>query len=153
MPRVNIIKKAKKNYPEQGIKKGDTYYWWKFRYGGKHKSKTYPKRSQLTQSSFLATIYDIEDSLECPENLSDLESIRDEVVSQYQELIDEQQSNLDNMPQQLQDSSMLRERIDELENAISSLEGMIFEKEENEDEQETIQSFFDELTSNLYSGG
>ena len=49
MPRVHFVRKAAKAHAG-GIEKGDSYYWWKFRYGGIRKSKTRPKRSQLTQS-------------------------------------------------------------------------------------------------------
>ena len=50
MPRVYTVNAARKDYPDDGISKGDTYYYWKFNYGSKVKSKTYPKRSQLTRS-------------------------------------------------------------------------------------------------------
>ena len=33
MPRVST-QKAAKDYPDQGIKKGDQYFHWKFRFGG-----------------------------------------------------------------------------------------------------------------------
>ena len=36
MPRVHFVKKARKDYPSTGIQKGDSYYWWQFRYGGTH---------------------------------------------------------------------------------------------------------------------
>lgn len=55
MPRVEK-QKAAKDYPDQGIQKGDTYFKWSFRYGGTHKSKTYPRPSQLTQSKH-STVY------------------------------------------------------------------------------------------------
>lgn len=61
MARVHTVKKARKDYPQFGIKKGDAYYWWAFRFGPTIKSKTYPKRSQLTQSSFLSQLYDLQD--------------------------------------------------------------------------------------------
>lgn len=48
MPRVKQ-QTAAKDYPDQGIVKGEKYYKWSFRYGGTYKSKTYPKPSQLTQ--------------------------------------------------------------------------------------------------------
>lgn len=51
MPRVHC-QRAAKDYPHAGIKKGDTYYKWSFRYGGTHMSKTYPRPSQLTQSKY-----------------------------------------------------------------------------------------------------
>ncbi len=55
MPRVSS-QKAAKDYPEIGVKKGEQYYKWSFRYGGTHKSKTYPRSSQLTQSKY-STVY------------------------------------------------------------------------------------------------
>ena len=52
MPRV-LTQRANKDYPKEGIKKGDTYYKWSIRMGrGGHTfiSKTPPRPSQLTQS-------------------------------------------------------------------------------------------------------
>jgi len=63
MARANFVKAAAKDYPEQGIKKGDSYYWWKFRHGGKRYSKTMPKQSQLTQSEFLSGVWSVEETL------------------------------------------------------------------------------------------
>ncbi len=53
MARAHFVKKARKDNPAAGIKAGDSYYWWKFRRGGKHYSKTAPRPSQLTQSEYL----------------------------------------------------------------------------------------------------
>lgn len=64
MPRV-LTQKAGKDYPDQGIKKGEKYYKWSFRYGGTHKSKTYPRASQLTQSKY-------SDVYAAQENVSDV---------------------------------------------------------------------------------
>ncbi len=64
MPRV-FEQKAGKDYPDQGIKKGDTYYKWSFRYGGTHKSLKRPRPSQLTQSKH-STVY------ACLENIEDM---------------------------------------------------------------------------------
>lgn len=61
MPRVHHVMKARKAQPHAGIEAGDEYYWWKFRYGGKRVSKTYPRRSALTQSQYYAAQYDAED--------------------------------------------------------------------------------------------
>ena len=38
MPKLNYVKKARKDYPESEIQKGDSYYWWQFNYGPKNKS-------------------------------------------------------------------------------------------------------------------
>jgi len=50
MARANFVKKARKD--NSVVKKGESYYWWKFAYGSKQYSKEAPSRSQLTQSGF-----------------------------------------------------------------------------------------------------
>jgi hypothetical protein len=84
MPKVIFVKKAQKDIPGTNIKKGDSYYWWKFRFGGKRTSKTYPKRSQLTQSDFLQRIYEIEDQLSGASfsEPKDVETFIDEINSE-----------------------------------------------------------------------
>lgn len=73
MPRVHYVKKARKD--NGCVSKGESYYWWKFRYGSKCMSKKPPKASQLTQSEFLSTVYDINERIEeCAcDSLEDLE--------------------------------------------------------------------------------
>lgn len=93
MPRVQT-QKARKDYPEQGIKKGDTYYSWKFRYGGEYKSKTPPKPSQLTQSKW-AAVYAAREMIEEWDErssaddlatlISDAAGTVDECASEYEE--------------------------------------------------------------------
>ncbi len=118
MPRVHHVKKARKDNP--AVKKGESYYWWKFRYAGKRYSKTRPKSSQLTQSEFLSRLYAI-DEQDTPWSLEDL---KDELES-LQEMCED---SLQNMPEQLQDSSesgqLLQERIDGLEDWIGQLDSL-----------------------------
>jgi hypothetical protein len=129
MPRVTHVKKARKDNP--AVKKGEPYYWWAFQFAGKRYSKTYPKRSQLTQSSFLSTLWDMEDGMHdrfkgCADQ-GDFESARDDLVSEITELADETQGSLDNMPDQLQEADtgqMLQERIEALEGWANELEGV-----------------------------
>lgn len=142
MPRVYKVESARKPRPELGIAVGDTYYYWKRRKGPLQMSKTYPKRSQLTGSAFLASIYDIEDRLAA---LTADETLKDEVESIVQELRDlaeECQSSLDNMPEGLQQGDtgqLLEARIEGCNNAADELEGIDFsdapdgEAEEPED--------------------
>lgn len=125
MARAEHIK-ARKDYPNEGIKKGDMYYKWGFRFGGTYRSKTAPIRQQLTQSEFLIGLYDFEDrqnALEVNESLPDeIESL----VSDIQAFADEQEDKRSNMPDGLQDSETgqlleeraegLREWADELDN-------------------------------------
>jgi predicted RNase H-like nuclease (RuvC/YqgF family) len=122
------------------IAKGESYWWWAFKNGGKHYSKTKPKRSQLTQSNYLSQLYGIQDrmdelSFDEPE---DLESILDEFKSDLENLKDECQNSLDNMPESLQSSptgELLQERIDALDNAISEFDNIDTDYEDPDDEE------------------
>ena len=129
MARVHLVKKARKAILEAGINKGDSYYWWKFRFGLRQVSKTTPHRSQLTQSEFLQGVYGIEDRIakitwEDTEN-GELESI----IGDIETLRDECEDKLSNMPDALRESSagsgeLLQERIDTLEEWKSTLESI-----------------------------
>jgi hypothetical protein len=161
MTRAHFVKKAQKDYPESGIKKGDSYWHWAFAFGPKYKSKTQPTRSQLTRSTFLSTVYAIEDGIsdrfkECATS-DDIESGIDELISEIEELKDETQGSLENMPQQLQDADsgqLLQERIDGLESWVSDLQGIdhdIDEELSDEQKQERIQEIIEEI-QNTSSG-
>jgi len=124
MPRVHFVKAARTD--NAVVKAGESYYWWKFRRGGKRLSKTRPKRSQLTQSEFYSRMYDIEDDVIGAAVADDsLPGVIADVVSQLEELRDEQEEKRQNMPDALQDSdsgNMLQERYDGLDSAISEFE-------------------------------
>lgn len=148
MPRVHHVKKARKNYKEDEIKKGESYYWWKFRYGGLHRSKTPPKPSQLTQSEFLSTMYSIEETIQELSIVDDLESSIEEIKGELENLRDETQDKFDNMPEGLQQGDtgqLLEGRVSSVEDMISELEQIDTEvsvtvdedSEEGETEQET----------------
>lgn len=124
-------------------KKGEKYYWWKFRFGGIRYSLTPPRRSQLTQSGFLSQMYDLMDG--DVQNLA-YDGIADQIESiksELEEMRDECQDSLDNMPEHLQESSdsgmLLQERIESLDSSIDNLdmldpEGWESELEEKKDE-------------------
>jgi hypothetical protein len=136
MARATHVKAARRRYSEDetgidgGIKKGQSYYWWKFRRGGKHFSLTPPKASQLTQSAFYGTLADLQDQINA---LEPNESLADEVPSiaeAVRELGEECQSSLDNMPEGLQQGptgELLQERIDACESAASELEAIVLD--------------------------
>ena len=100
MAKVNFTKKAQKDYPEFGIKKGDSYYYWSLMTGPRssitYKSLTQPKPSQLTSSPFLSTLYEIQERIEEVEftELDDLKSFVEEIVGDIGSLKDETQSSL-----------------------------------------------------------
>lgn len=155
MTRAHFVKKAQKDYPEFGIKKGDSYWHWAFAFGPKYKSKTQPTRSQLTRSSFLSTLYSIEDGIsnafkECTTS-DDLESSMEQLISDIEELRDETQNSLDNMPSQLQDADsgqLLQERIEALESWISDLQSIDLSIEDDlsdEEKANRIQEIIEEI--------
>ena len=148
MPRVHTVKKARKDYPDVGIEKGDTYYWWQFRGSPVKRSKTYPNRKQLTRSGFLQELYDIEDTISKMFDVDDL----DDVLDRIDNLRDECQDSLDNMPEHLQETSdsgmLLQERIDGLEEWHDELEGIdrdIDDELEGGERDDRIEEILDEI--------
>jgi len=138
------------------IKKGESYWKWEFMTGPAHISKTRPRPSQLTQSSFLSTLYGIQESIQdfsC-ETAEDFEEAVENFKSELEGLRDETQEKLDNMPEQLQyapTGELLQERIDDLESTISEFESIDVDFEFDEDEfedacEEAYQEEFEEAT-------
>jgi len=141
MPRVTFVKKARNDYEQAGIKKGESYYWWKFRFGPKHMSKTAPRRQQLTRSNFYISLYDLEDrinDLQADDTLSgDVESIIEDIRA----LAEEQEENKSNMPEGLQEGDtgqLLDERKDGLEAWADELEGVDISVDEDEIIEEVL---------------
>lgn len=137
MARYTFVKKARKAIPSAGIKKGDSYYWWKFRFGSRRVSKTPPRRSQLTQSSKKAALFDAEDSVsEAISNVQDgkwglselrealesaAESVR-EVAEEYRESASNMESAFPNGAPKIDE---LNERADEVESTADELDQVV----------------------------
>ena len=160
MPRVHHVKHAAKDNPV--AKKGEPYYWWKFRYSGKQFSKTPPRPSQLTQSEFLSTMYgaqeDLEDAINQGSTVADLEAAKDALLETIEELRDMSQNSLDNMPDQLQEGDtgqMLQERVDAMDSWESDLDSIDFDAptdddgNELEEGSEAYQEWYAEKASEL----
>lgn len=166
MTRVHFVKRAQKDYPEHGIKKGESYWWWKFKPrrgdGIKRYSKTQPKPSQLTQSEYLSAAYSLQERIDDMKIESgDLQAVADElrsVAEEIRQLGEEQGSKSDNMPEGLQESEtaqLLRSRneacdalADEIEGAADEIEGLEGEAEdeiEDEIEDEAVDEAVDEM--------
>jgi chromosome segregation ATPase len=127
MARAHFVKKAQKD--NSVVKKGDSYYWWKFRFGGKHYSKTHPRPSQLTQSEYLSSAYALQEQIEDMNiDPSDLQAAADElrsVADEVRNLGEEQEGKVGNMPDSLQDSDtaqMLQGRAEACEEVAGELE-------------------------------
>ena len=131
MPTVQHVK-ARKDYPNQGIKKGEMYYTWSINFGGTYRSKTPPQQSQLTTSEFLRTLYAAQESVgdmkptsyaTCEDVAAELEQIK----SDLEQLKEETEEKLNNMPEGLQQGStgeLLQERIDNLDSLIGEFDSL-----------------------------
>ncbi len=154
-PRVHFVKKARKDNPRAGVKKGESYFWWANRPPGrksgiKRFSKTRPRPSQVEGNPYYSAAYAIqeglEDSLAACSTLEDLEAFAADVTNASEEarsLGDEQEEKLNNMPDGLQQSStgeLLQERTDNcgsvadaLETLASEIEGKPWEEQTDEE--------------------
>jgi len=170
MPRVKYVK-ARKDYPQFGIEKGDHHYVWsmKMTYGGVTKrSKTPPRESQLTLSPYKGAAFAINESLSddfVNVNLEEweLEDFAQRIVESLEsaiegaeELRDETQESLDAMPDGLQEGptgELLQERIQALEDFISEADRMKDEAEsfelsgDHDEDQDTLEDILEEAAN------
>ncbi len=174
MARAHFVKKARKDHPAAGIKAGESYYWWAFMSGGrggaKRFSKTPPKPSQLTQSEFWGAIYGLQESSQSVPDFDELESKRDSLVDELNDIKSETEDKLNNMPDGLRDGGsgqILQERVDSLDGSIGEIENVDISFQEpdvsdsaKEDREAEIESakqdrateIWDEITSHLDLG-
>lgn len=144
MPRVNTVKKARKDQGSCGkcgdaLPAGSPYRFWKFRYGGKRKrcmkTECNPRRSDLTQSK-LGTVYDAQD--EAHETLrgwdrEDVSVLRDALESlagTVREVSEEYAEAAEPFGNQGEN----QERADELESWADEIESKASDLEEYEDQ-------------------
>jgi hypothetical protein len=143
MPRVTFVKSARKAVPRAGIEVGDSYYWWKFRYGGKQYSKTRPRSSQLTQSEFLGEIYALQESIE-DLTLDDapFEDFVKETADRLREIANECEEKRYNMPDALQDGDtgqLLEARAEACNNAADELEAIDLSEFDEDEAREELE--------------
>ncbi len=149
MPRVHTVEKARKAKPAADIKVGDKYYYWTFKNrmgpGTKVVSKTYPKPSQLTRSAFKSQYLSFSEQIsDLPEDDGLYDALQG-IAAEIKSLGEEQQSNLDNMPEGLQQGdtgTMLQERAEGMENWGDAIEGLD-EPELGTDNVDALDSFDD----------
>ena len=123
------------------VNKGQTYYTWTLFRSAPRISLTYPKRQELTNSGFKIATYDLEDRISDLSSLSDLEDLRGELESIAQDindLADEQQDKLSNMPESLQNAptgELLQNRYDSLTEWAQNIEGVDTEDPDLDEEE------------------
>lgn len=128
MPTVTHVKRAQKD--NAVCKKGESYYHWSFRYGGKHMSLTYPRASQLTGSAFLSEMYSINEEFgdmveEDYETTEDMQDVLNDFVSRVEEQRDNSDESFNNMPEGLQEGEtgqLLEARVEYCEEMVSEIE-------------------------------
>lgn len=115
-------------------------------------------RADLTTSPYLKWLYDLQDHVS--EQFPESETLHDDLSAALQEQLDELNEALENIPEQLRDSSpaaeTINERIDSLDSAISELDCKEFPDEDdfNEDGDgdltEEEQEAYDEAVETYY---
>lgn len=138
---VTRVEKCRKSPGKCGrcgceIKKGDSYRWWKFRYGGKQirclEIKCNPRGSELISNPFQSALAKISEDLsdafgqarEQTDPTIAISAIRD-AAEELRNLGSEQQEKFDNMPyglQQGETGQLLENRASECEDKASTIE-------------------------------
>jgi len=123
-----IKRKARKDYPDVGIRKGDHYYYADVKTGPRSKkiirSLTPIPQSQLTMSEFKQGWYGAKESLEAADPTEDV--IR-QVAEDIKTLGEETQERYDNMPEGLQAAEggqQLEARVDACEQVSDELDSI-----------------------------
>ena len=135
MPKVHYVKKARKD--NSAVQKGQPYYWWKFAYSPKQRSKTHPRASQLTQSDKLSRYYGAQETIEdlnAQAHIYDITIALQEVADEVREIGEEYQESADNIREYFEESETADEceeksyvcdsTADSIEEAISSIEDL-----------------------------
>lgn len=145
MARVEY-RKAAKDYPAAGIKKGDRYYTWKLhRHAPRMRSKTEPLPEQLTTSEYLGEWYPLNRDIGAFDG--DAEEARS-LAERAKDLGEEQREKYDNMPDGLQQGDtglLLEERADEAEGLGDELDEAADELESAQDDLSEAKKERDEL--------
>lgn len=143
MARAHHVKRARRAYKDAGIKKGESYWWWRF-YRSTHvnRSKVQPRPSQLTGSDFLSQLYAIQEEIEALPADAELISAVEDLAGRLRTLGEEQTDKRDNMPEALQDSEtgqLLEARAEACEAGADELEAidLEFEADGEDDDEET----------------
>lgn len=139
MPIVHHVKKARAD--NNAVKRGDAYYWWKFAYSDKQYSKTYPRRSQLTQSDYKGCVYDLQDSVSDYEinNPIEFNNMISALSEQVEDMREQAVTALGNMKENLHvapNGILLKNRIASCESTLSALGSLDWDEEGFEDNDE-----------------
>ena len=135
-----VQRTARKDYPNQKIAKGDTYWYVQIKTGPRSsrvmRQKEPFRRSQLTSSDYLQQLYAWEDSKGALAEMDSAQEFSDTIRA----LGEEQGEKFDNMPEGLQQGDTgqtLESRRDACESAAEEIDGIISEWEDAKSTWET----------------
>lgn len=122
MAKLHFVKKARKTYRGTGVKKGDSYYFFKHRRGPIVRSKNRPPRSSyVTTSPFLGELMDMEDNLTGSIDSGKFAEASDRLREMAQEC-EEKASNMEaTFPNGCPTIDQMKERMDFCENLATEL--------------------------------
>lgn len=127
--KIYTVKSAAKDYPEEGIKKGEPYFYCTPKCRRKTKDQrekskskpaleawiqSYAKSHQGEFSSNIDRWREEYESLQCEED-------RDQLEAEVQDYLDEKEERKNNIPEQLQESHIINDQIDELETLLEDI--------------------------------
>lgn len=138
-------KKAAKDYPEHGIKRGDVYYEWCFYRQKPNKSKTYPRESELVSDEDFASALAVFEQFD-PNAEVTYDNLQ-EMISTLTEARDNMESRYDDLNDGLRAGSVgttLEERKDQISSTIDTLENIISDLD---DEDYDGDSFADRVSN------
>ncbi len=147
MPKVHKVfhcrKPTKCGKCGRKIRKGDTYFWWKFNYGERvdrcNRDECFPDPSDLTRSVFIGAVQDIKAiGFDYCNTLAQLKARRDELVPIFKKLQAEVQAKWDKMPAGYNVGDigkLLKERIASCRYVASALEGVHIPEERKVEEK------------------
>lgn len=145
---VNFVRKAHKDYEKFGIKRGDSYYWWKSRTQGKVMSKEKPDQSKFSASPFYMNLVDAYNFVkDLAHHSSPRELIRDhdELIGMLQHLKMTSERKLNNIPYWLHTSSnaarILYDRIQMLTKMLKDLSNVDLDNNNDPGTKEELERF------------
>lgn len=138
--KIHTVKKARKDYSEFGVKKGDSYVYCfpkSFRKSGNRKliRKTVEEiriwikeYANSKRGEYSSLVEEVTNFLSEP-NFEDI----DGMIERVDEMYEEKTQNLENIPHQLQENHILNEQIESLEQLKEELEQLKEEMEEDDE--------------------
>lgn len=129
---------AAKDYPEQGIKKGETYYQWTPYRRGVQRSKTRPTPSQVSSAKTAVILDAIESARQAigdAEEPSDFATVIEEVKSAADDVLSEYEEALEAWPN---GNSQIEEKRDAVQSFCDECDGYSCDTSEYDDAVEAL---------------